>query len=270
MNFFHTFFAVILALVCVDATIPRGNMPEEPTFQEVFNHLVELFENRDLESIPDCPYYVGMIISTLNKNFHSADRFKYRNILEELENAFYSFHTAAHWEHISSWEMMINVAITSSLSRGRPETMVFLNEALIKNNPLAPFGTLSDVRNFFNDDFGIVSVAVDYEDMVREAVMRELKSIRYARNERLRKAHLDDDEEIVSFTRTETNALLDLVYQHLRSLSYFDERVDSEIMPTVSRFVMEYPDSALDVYIKSLECDRDCGEELLEAAEGFI
>ncbi len=226
--------------------------------------------SRDGEIIRQCPYHVAMFISTLAKyvypeskdnflNFYDSEKpksftFKYFFVYHELKVAFYDLRTETRWEHISSWEVMINQAITILLTKMKHEALFFLDEALIENNPLAALvplkkfsGNSELIEYNFEESFPIISVTEEYEKVVKAAVLDELSRIASSSNEKGK------------FSRAEMIDLLVLIRQHYSSLFYFQSIKQYENMNKSMLLAAEFPEFAFEAYL-AVASMGDCRE----------
>ncbi len=239
--------------------IPPSEINVNLIFEHCFRECVLWLRVQEAEKIRDCPYHVDKIIFTLEKyaKIRSSDskpkKFKYKCIYDELKTAFFSLQSEARWEHISSWEVMINIAVTLAMRRQKLKVVKFLDDALIEDNRLAVFGPMqkfSENPEFLNYKFkkasSIMSVSEEYETLVRNTVLKELDRIKSASLKRNAtelnslKAELSQ-AEIVDFSV--------LICQHANSLVYFNEKNTLDLALRIIIITVCFPKKlAFDIY----------------------
>ncbi len=73
MNWKNFFWSALLIAV-VKASIPQGDLPENPSFDCFFKHLAKLFKNPYGQFIKECPFTTARIVLTLSKYVEEYQR----------------------------------------------------------------------------------------------------------------------------------------------------------------------------------------------------
>ncbi len=255
-------------------SIPPSEINVNLIFEHCFKKVVWYLIVKEAENVRGCPYPVAKFIYTLEKyaKISSVDskrkNFKYKCIYDELKAAFFSLQSEARWEHISSWEVMINIAVTIAMRRQKLKVIEFLDEALIKDNPLAVFGPMkkfSEDPEFLNYKFkktsSIMSVSEEYEMLVRSTVLKELDRIRAARfkrnatelsslNGELSQAEIVDFPLLIS---KHLHCLFYPKYKHIDCLRYLKTNKNMEPALRLIYISTVFPKFTFDAYYEMVE-----------------
>lgn len=172
--------------------------------------------------------------------------FKYMHLYDELKKSYYALRTEARWEHISSWEVIINRAVTVMMREMKYEVIGFLDETLIENNPLSvlcPLPKFSTTQNFTEYDAEesdpLISVEEKYDRIVRAAVLKEMDRITTSRLQR------HDDHK---FSRAESIDFLVLIRQYFASQLYFEINCQSYVASKILHAAAQFPELAFEAY----------------------
>ncbi len=147
---------------------------------------------------------------------------------------------------------MINVALTRAMRKKKKIVIKFLDEALIQDNPLAIFGSMqkfSENPDFVNYHFKtadpIMSVADEYEKIVKSTVLQELALIETVR---LKREAIDSTSPKGELTKAEIVDFAVLIHQHFYSLVYFDNGWGIHFALKIIFTAIEFPRLAFDAY----------------------
>ncbi len=238
---------------------------DDYVFEECFKKWIDVFEkNKADDTYGQCPYHVAKIMLTLNK-FQKTDpdysprlTFKYESVYNELKRTFFTLKSESRWTHLSSWEMMINFAITRAMRRNKKVVIKFLDEALIQDNHLAIFGPVqkfSENPEFVNYHFKtadpIMSVSEEYEKIVKSTVLQvfsRMETVRFNKRE-----SFDSSSRKGELTKAEIIDFAALIYQHFSGLVYFESERCMEFVLRILFTAAEFPKLSFDTYTEAVQ-----------------
>ncbi len=109
---------------------------------------------------------------------------KYQLIMEKLHESFDAVNTASKFTHISGFEIMMNRALHACIQEdiGNSDVVVaFLEDALVKKNPLSIYGPMQlfpeDENPFADTESPMYSVTHEYDEMIERTVSALLNQI---------------------------------------------------------------------------------------------